>query len=530
MASNFMTLYLRRLPQQCTRMMHGITVVMLLAFDAHASYLNQEQSPWDKLVDHVVDKLSERVVKTSSLHYAELDRTALAKPGQGAVSRRSSLQPWSVAKVGGHGSRKMLQRTPMNNHQMQVAVASVGPSCGVWFSGSRGGSSPFLVHAATTNGGTTSMSEAPVYLSAFDPTTGEFDASSVPDAMGIYAVFDAEGKLQYVGLSKKIRMSVEAHAKVIGPKEAPSLIAEVRCAEMPGKSKEDLQNTWRVWINEHMQAGGGVPPGNLPENAPGNDPRWKSQGQTAQSKQSLTLGPDIKSMEEAMEKIESTVTKHPVVLFMKGTPAMPQCGFSARSTEMLKATGTDFESVNILDAMANPLIREAVKQYSSWPTIPQLYVKGQFIGGCDIITDMYSDGSLKTTLEAAASGKAVGETGSAGEAGAEPSAPPGKVELIDSPSRPTATQMSKVLKDNFQLHTLKIIDNSADHEGDAGALEMGLTGESHFEVVLVSPDFESLSPVQRQQKVYTALGDLMQRIHAITFVTKTPAELSQSGS
>merc|ERR1712062_372574 len=124
---------------------------------------------------------------------------------------------------------------------------------------------------------------------------------------------------------------------------------------------------------------------------------------------------------------------------------------------------------------------------------------GEFVGGCDIMTQMYESGELKSRLRGAASGEPDSE-----ESGNMPiaTAAAGKVELIDDPSRPTASTMSKILNDSLNLQTMKIQDDSAAHAGDAGALEMGLTGESHFKLYLVSPDFEGLSAVQRQRKVF----------------------------
>jgi monothiol glutaredoxin len=96
------------------------------------------------------------------------------------------------------------------------------------------------------------------------------------------------------------------------------------------------------------------------------------------------------------DKIRETVTGNKVVLFMKGTPQFPQCGFSSNAANILKACGvTDYVSVNVL---ADPEIREGIKQYSNWPTIPQLYVSGQFIGGSDILTEMYQKGELQKLL------------------------------------------------------------------------------------------------------------------------------------
>jgi len=96
------------------------------------------------------------------------------------------------------------------------------------------------------------------------------------------------------------------------------------------------------------------------------------------------------------EVIKDQVTKNPVVLYMKGSPDFPQCGFSANVVGILRACGVeDFFSVNVLE---NPDIRQGIKQYANWPTIPQLYVNGEFIGGSDILREMYESGELKKVL------------------------------------------------------------------------------------------------------------------------------------
>ena len=101
------------------------------------------------------------------------------------------------------------------------------------------------------------------------------------------------------------------------------------------------------------------------------------------------------------EKIRNQVTAHSVVLYMKGTPQAPQCGFSGATVQLLKACGVpDFTAVNVL---ADPEIREGIKAYSSWPTVPQLYIKGEFIGGADIVREMFQQGELQKLL-----GSAVG--------------------------------------------------------------------------------------------------------------------------
>ncbi len=97
------------------------------------------------------------------------------------------------------------------------------------------------------------------------------------------------------------------------------------------------------------------------------------------------------------EQIKQTVDEHNVVLFMKGNANFPQCGFSGRAVQILKALDTEFVTVDVL---SNDAVREGIKVYSNWPTIPQLYVKGEFIGGSDIMTEMYESGELEQTLNA----------------------------------------------------------------------------------------------------------------------------------
>ena len=99
----------------------------------------------------------------------------------------------------------------------------------------------------------------------------------------------------------------------------------------------------------------------------------------------------------AEDQIKSTVSENDVVLFMKGTKMMPQCGFSSRVAGVLNYMGVEFSDVNVL---ADDTIRQGIKDYSDWPTIPQLYVKGEFVGGCDIITEMTLSGELDQLFDA----------------------------------------------------------------------------------------------------------------------------------
>ncbi len=98
----------------------------------------------------------------------------------------------------------------------------------------------------------------------------------------------------------------------------------------------------------------------------------------------------------ARDRIEEAVGAHDVVLFMKGTRTMPQCGFSSKVAGVLNYMGVEFQDVNVL---ADDAIRQGVKEYSDWPTVPQLYVKGEFVGGCDIVTEMTLSGELDQMLD-----------------------------------------------------------------------------------------------------------------------------------
>jgi monothiol glutaredoxin len=98
---------------------------------------------------------------------------------------------------------------------------------------------------------------------------------------------------------------------------------------------------------------------------------------------------------DVMERIKAELASSRVVLFMKGTPDFPQCGFSAQTVAALRALGADFKHVNIFE---EPEMREALKRYSNWPTYPQLYIKGELVGGCDIALEMYRSGELRKLL------------------------------------------------------------------------------------------------------------------------------------
>lgn len=99
---------------------------------------------------------------------------------------------------------------------------------------------------------------------------------------------------------------------------------------------------------------------------------------------------------DIVERIKQEIDAKPVVLFMKGTPDFPQCGFSARTTQVLKTLGVEFGHVNVL---TEPEVRANLPKYSNWPTFPQLFVKGELVGGCDIVVEMFQSGELKKLFD-----------------------------------------------------------------------------------------------------------------------------------
>ena len=100
--------------------------------------------------------------------------------------------------------------------------------------------------------------------------------------------------------------------------------------------------------------------------------------------------------EGVKSRIEKEISSNEVVLFMKGTPVFPQCGFSSMVSQVLSHIGVEFKGIDVL---AEPTLRDGIKSFSDWPTIPQLYVKGEFIGGCDIVKEMYENGELQELFD-----------------------------------------------------------------------------------------------------------------------------------
>jgi monothiol glutaredoxin len=103
-------------------------------------------------------------------------------------------------------------------------------------------------------------------------------------------------------------------------------------------------------------------------------------------------------MSDTQQRIDERVKSSPVLLFMKGNASFPQCGFSGRAIQILKACGLDSKEIKTVNVLEDPEIRAGIKDYSQWPTIPQLYVKGEFVGGSDIMMEMYESGELQQVL------------------------------------------------------------------------------------------------------------------------------------
>ena len=103
-------------------------------------------------------------------------------------------------------------------------------------------------------------------------------------------------------------------------------------------------------------------------------------------------------MSDVMQRIDELVKANEVVLFMKGSASFPMCGFSGRAIQVLKACGVDTKTVKTVNVLDDAEIRQGIKEYSNWPTVPQLYVKGEFVGGTDLMMEMYESGELQTVL------------------------------------------------------------------------------------------------------------------------------------
>lgn len=224
------------------------------------------------------------------------------------------------------------------------------------------------------------------------PVTKIDSDAQVTAEPGVYAVYDASDALQYVGISRKVIVSINTHLESLGP----DMVAAVKVGEMVGAGKEELTDAWRAWIESAVEVAGDIPPGNKP-----GATDWSSRKRrVAKQEIKLTPGKGIDDLTCSIEDlIDQVVKTNKCVAFVKGTRYEPACGFSYKVLSMLtEVNGAEFEVVNVLDEVYNPGLREAIKEYSQWPTIPQVYIGGEFVGGADIVEEMHGNGELAGML------------------------------------------------------------------------------------------------------------------------------------
>eukprot|EP00877_Chromochloris_zofingiensis_P014725 jgi/Chrzof1/9506/Cz04g05200.t1 len=219
------------------------------------------------------------------------------------------------------------------------------------------------------------------------PVTQKGELSEFPAQPGVYAVYNKDGDLQYIGLSRKVNLSVSAHMQ-----QLPDDVAAIKFDLVSDASREGLTDAWKAWVQEAMEDTGKIPPGNAP-----GETKWQSRAVRAKSEIMLTAGKAINVPIETL--IDQVVKGNRVVAFIKGTRTQPQCGFSFKVLQILNDNRAEYEVVNVLDEFHNPGLRDAIKQYSQWPTIPQLYIDGEFVGGADIVEQMQGNGELPVLLK-----------------------------------------------------------------------------------------------------------------------------------
>lgn len=223
-----------------------------------------------------------------------------------------------------------------------------------------------------------SPSEAPSHAL---PQTAA-DIPSEWHVAGVYAVYSNSDEPQYTAATTDIASAVAEHMAHIAPEQRAS-IKFTTCATPLASI---LRQTATTWLNSFPTP----PPGNQTTGGP-----WRSTGPD------LSFLPNTQSDVAAVHaEIEALVKSYPVVLFMKGKRDVPRCGFSAGVVEALKSEiGDAFVCVDVLDRIRNEGCRDGIKSFTGWPTLPQLYVGGEFVGGADIIHEMQGSGELKATLE-----------------------------------------------------------------------------------------------------------------------------------
>jgi Grx4 family monothiol glutaredoxin len=216
----------------------------------------------------------------------------------------------------------------------------------------------------------------------------EGQPAQLPVRSGVYAVFDNSSSLQYVGISRNVQLSIDAHHRKLGK----AVVHAVKVGVIDNATKDDLTTAWKEWLQAGVDDQGGIPPGNAgPEKE-----KWQGKAKPkAKPEIKLTAGKGADDVTVSITELVDMVVKNErIVAFVKGTRTQPQCGFSHQLLETLNSMKAEYQVVNVLDEVYNPGLREGIKEYSAWPTIPQLYINGDFVGGSDIVQEMAASGEL----------------------------------------------------------------------------------------------------------------------------------------
>jgi monothiol glutaredoxin len=212
---------------------------------------------------------------------------------------------------------------------------------------------------------------------------------------GVYGVYGADGVLRYVAAVRDVRDAVEVHRTVIADEARCSAVRMMTVEAVDDAPLGDLAYNWLV---AHTQEGPGAPEGNLMES--GEEWRVEVAAEERGGEAVCFRKESGAEAEDVEAEIKRLLRAHKVLLFMKGTRTAPRCGFSEATVRLLtrRVGAAGFECVDCLDELGNRGLRDGIKAYSQWPTIPQLYVNGDFVGGADIVADMDSSGELAKEL------------------------------------------------------------------------------------------------------------------------------------
>lgn len=301
-----------------------------------------------------------------------------AASSSSSSSSRCSLRP-ANAKI----ATRALRRAQGQKNAPLAAIVAAAASAG------GGGES-----TATSAVASPLLADAKPFPVAADEATLSLLPATAPC---VYAVCDDSGAVQYVGMSRRLPATVAGHAASVKPKTKAS---SVKFAALPATAtREQLTDAWRAWVQQVVDTSGAPPPGNLPDQQATWAPKTRS-APPPPPEIKLTPGKGVEDLTVPLETlIARVVADHHVVAFVKGTRREPQCGFSHSVLTMLTAACSSgeaphFQVVNVLDEQFNPGLRDAIKAFSQWPTIPQVYIGGEFVGGADILAELAQSGEL----------------------------------------------------------------------------------------------------------------------------------------